>query len=94
MTYIRCHDDIGWAIDNADAVAVGVSGYFHQMFLSDYYSGIHPGSPARGLVFQANPQTGDRRISGVGGEPGRPGCGRLPRNRWTWWSAGCSWRTR
>jgi len=64
VTYIRCHDDIGWAIDNDDAVAVGVSGYFHQMFLSDYYSGIHPGSPARGLVFQANPQTGDRRISG------------------------------
>lgn len=67
VTYIRCHDDIGWAIDNNDAIAVGVSGYFHQMFLSDYYSGIHPGSPARGLVFQANPQTGDRRISGSAG---------------------------
>ncbi len=64
VTYIRCHDDIGWAIDNNDAVAVGVSGYFHQAFLSDYYSGVFPDSPARGLVFQANPATGDRRISG------------------------------
>ena len=22
-TYLRCHDDIGWAIDDADAAAVG-----------------------------------------------------------------------
>ena len=64
VTYIRCHDDIGWAIDSADAAAVGLNGYWHQSFLSDYYSGIYPGSPARGLVFQANPDTGDRRISG------------------------------
>ena len=28
VTYIRCHDDIGWAIDTDDAVAVGVYGYF------------------------------------------------------------------
>jgi amylosucrase len=65
VTYIRCHDDIGWAIDAADAAAVGLNGFWHQSFLSDYYSGIHPGSPARGLVFQANPVTGDRRISGT-----------------------------
>ena len=64
VTYIRCHDDIGWAIDDDDAAAVGLNGFWHQSFLSDYYSGIHPGSPARGLVFQANPETGDRRISG------------------------------
>src|SRR6478735_5641958 len=64
VTYIRCHDDIGWAIDAGDAAAVGLNGYWHQSFLSDYYSGIFPGSPARGLVFQANPETGDRRISG------------------------------
>ncbi|MGS0685230.1 alpha-amylase family protein [Nakamurella sp. GG22] len=64
VTYLRCHDDIGWAIDSADAAAVGLNGYWHQSFLSDYYSGSYPGSPARGLVFQANPETGDRRISG------------------------------
>jgi amylosucrase len=64
VTYIRCHDDIGWAIDAADAEAVGLNGFWHQSFLSDYYSGIHPDSPATGLVFQANPVTGDRRISG------------------------------
>ncbi|UBV42975.1 alpha-amylase family protein [Deinococcus taeanensis] len=63
--YVRCHDDIGWAISDADAHAVGLSGPGHRHFLSDFYSGEFPGSFARGLVFQFNPQTGDRRISGT-----------------------------
>ncbi|WP_316667759.1 alpha-amylase family protein [uncultured Propionibacterium sp.] len=63
-TYARCHDDIGWAISDADAAAVGVDGYDHRRFLSDFYSGEYKTSFARGLVFQANPLTGDRRISG------------------------------
>ncbi len=64
VTYARCHDDIGWAIGDDDAAAVGVSGYGHRSFLSDFYSGQFPGSWARGLVFQENPVTHDRRISG------------------------------
>ncbi|MET0145231.1 MAG: amylosucrase [Ilumatobacteraceae bacterium] len=65
ITYVRCHDDIGWAIDDGDAAAVGLSGPAHRRFLSDYYSGDFWQSPARGLVFQDNEQTGDRRISGM-----------------------------
>jgi len=64
ITYARCHDDIGWAIDDGDAAGVGLSGHEHRTFLSDFYSGRFPGSFARGLVFQHNEQTGDRRISG------------------------------
>ena len=63
-TYIRCHDDIGWAIADDDAMAVGLSGYAHRHFLSDFYSGVYPGSFARGGVFQHNPLNGDRRING------------------------------
>jgi amylosucrase len=63
-TYIRCHDDIGWAIDDVDAATAGLNGFAHRAFLSDFYSGEFPGSFARGLVFQANEATGDRRISG------------------------------
>jgi amylosucrase len=62
---VRCHDDIGWAISDEDAAAVGLNGFAHRQFLSDFYSGTFPGSDARGLVFQQNPATGDRRISGT-----------------------------
>ena len=64
ITYARCHDDIGWAISDEDAAAVGLNGHMHRSFLSDFYSGEFPGSWARGLVFQENQATGDRRISG------------------------------
>ena len=65
ITYVRCHDDIGWAVDDGDAAAVGLSGSAHRRFLSDWYSGAFPGSWARGLVFGENEETGDRRISGT-----------------------------
>jgi amylosucrase len=63
--YVRCHDDIGWAVTDEDAAAVGWSGPAHRHFLSDFYSGQFPGTFARGAVFQFNPATGDRRISGT-----------------------------
>ena len=65
-TYIRCHDDIGWAITEEDANAVpNVSGPGHRKFLADFYAGKHEGSFARGEIFQENAETGDRRNSGT-----------------------------
>ena len=64
LTYVRCHDDIGWAVTEADAAAVGLNGYLHRAFLSDFYNGRFPHSFARGATFQFNPRTNDRRISG------------------------------
>jgi amylosucrase len=64
-TYIRCHDDIGWAIGDGDASSVGWNGFLHRRFLADFYRGSFPGSFARGLIFQENPATGDRRNSGT-----------------------------
>jgi amylosucrase len=63
-TYIRCHDDIGWAITDDDARAVGASGHGHRTFLSAFYEGGFPGSFATGAPFQVNEATGDKRISG------------------------------
>ena len=63
-TYIRCHDDIGWAITDEDAASIGTSGHGHRNFLSDFYEGVFPGSFSRGALFQYNPETGDKRISG------------------------------
>ena len=64
-TYIRCHDDIGWAITDEDAGALGFSGGGHRAFLSDFYEGGFEGSFAQGALFQENPHTGDKRISGT-----------------------------
>ena len=63
-TYIRCHDDIGWAVADDDATAVGLDGFAHRSFLSDFYTGAFAGSFAEGEVFQHNPATGDRRVNG------------------------------
>ncbi|MCU0901352.1 MAG: alpha-amylase family protein, partial [Cypionkella sp.] len=63
-TYIRCHDDIGWAITDEDAHAKGLSGPAHRAFLSEFYEGSFPGSFATGALFQVNEATGDKRISG------------------------------
>lgn len=63
-TYIRCHDDIGWAITDEDAGALGFSGFLHRAYLSDFYEGEFEGSFARGALFQVNEETGDKRISG------------------------------
>jgi amylosucrase len=65
VTYARCHDDIGWAIDDVDANAVGWGGAEHRKFLSDFFAGDFPGSYARGARFQINPLNGDSRTSGT-----------------------------
>jgi amylosucrase len=64
VTYVRCHDDIGWAVSDADAWAVGWNPFEHRRFLASFFAGATPGSFARGAVFQANPSTGDARASG------------------------------
>ncbi len=64
-TYLRCHDDIGWAIDDADAASLGWDGAAHRAFLSEWYVGRFPGSFARGEEFQVNELTRDSRISGT-----------------------------
>ncbi|HSR68842.1 MAG TPA: alpha-amylase family protein [Acidobacteriota bacterium] len=63
-TYIRCHDDIGWAVSDADARAAGWDGPSHRKFLAEYYAGDFPTSCATGDYFQVNPRTGDARSSG------------------------------
>ena len=95
VTYIRCHDDIGWAIDADDAAAVGLNGFWHQIV------------PVR-LLLRASTRTHrpadwssrpTRRPATAGSADRRPA---WPASRAIviagrssiWWSAGCSWRTR
>lgn len=64
VTYIRCHDDIGWAVSDVDAAAVGLDGPARRRWLSQFYSANIADSFARGVVFQVNP-TGASPISGT-----------------------------
>ena len=63
-TYVRCHDDIGWAVSDLDARTVGYDPFAHRDFLNAFYAGEFPMSFARGARFGANPVTGDARVSG------------------------------
>lgn len=63
-TYVRCHDDIGWAVGDVDARAVGYDPFAHRDFLNAFFSGRYPLSYARGALFGENAETGDARISG------------------------------
>jgi amylosucrase len=64
-TYVRCHDDIGWAVTEEHAAAVGEDGHLHRRFLADFYAGEFPGTFARGARFQPDPVTGEARTSGT-----------------------------
>lgn len=65
VNYLRCHDDIGWTFDDEDARQMGIDPQGHRRFLNQFYTGQHPGSFARGVPFQYNPETGDLRVSGT-----------------------------
>jgi amylosucrase len=65
INYLRCHDDIGWTFDDADAGEVGINAYHHRQFLNAFFTGQFEGSFARGVPFQHNEQTGDMRIAGT-----------------------------
>lgn len=64
VNYVRCHDDIGWTFSDEDANKLGINAYEHRRFLNQFYSGEFPGSFAKGVPFQHNPDTGDMRICG------------------------------
>ncbi|MBF4462730.1 MULTISPECIES: alpha-amylase family protein [unclassified Rathayibacter] len=65
VTYVRGHDDIGWTFADEDAAELGIDAAGHRRFLNDFYTDRFEGTFARGVPFQENPRTGDRRVSGT-----------------------------
>ncbi|MDH4395059.1 MAG: alpha-amylase family glycosyl hydrolase [Limnobacter sp.] len=51
ISYIRCHDDIGWNVLKPE---LNAQGYSKLQFASQFFSGNAPGSYADGISFQAN----------------------------------------
>lgn len=64
INYVRCHDDIGLGYTDEMIRQAGYEPYAHRRYIKEYYSGVHPGSDARGALFSVNPKTQDARISG------------------------------
>ncbi len=65
LNYVRCHDDIGWAFSDEEVQAVGSDPREHRRFLTNFYTGKHEGTFARGEPFQPDSRTGDARVSGT-----------------------------
>ena len=65
VSYLRCHDDIGWAVDDAVARQVGLDPVAHRAFLAAFYRGDAPGSFAIGAPFSSNPAVADERTCGT-----------------------------
>lgn len=65
VNYVRCHDDIGWAVSDTSAAAAGLSGAAHRDFLARFYRGDFWQSFADGVPFSSNPDNGDERTCGT-----------------------------
>ena len=64
-TYVRCHDDIGWAVTDENAAAAMIDGTAHRRFLTRFFRGDFPLSFARGAAFSSNTGNGDERTCGT-----------------------------
>lgn len=65
LNYARCHDDIGLGYEDQHAAWSGYDPSSHRKFLTQFFTGKHEYSFARGETFMENEKTGDARISGT-----------------------------
>ena len=65
LNYLRCHDDIGWGLDEAVEEKLGIDPQKHKEYLYHFYEGNFPGSWAKGELYNYDPATGDARSCGT-----------------------------
>ncbi len=65
INYARCHDDIGWGLDEAKIRHMGFDPQAHKNFLIDFYLGSLEGSFSIGELYEYNPEKQDARNSGT-----------------------------
>ena len=53
LTYVRCHDDIGWNVLRPECALLGDASANRLRYVADFFAGAIPDSYARGLAFQA-----------------------------------------
>ena len=65
VNYLRCHDDIGWGLNEDYGRALGIDPLAHKKYLYEFFEGSFPGSFARGERYNYNPATQDARTCGT-----------------------------
>ncbi len=65
VNYIRCHDDIGWGLEEDEEHRLGIDPFLHKEYLYHFYEGVFPGSYARGQLYNYDPITKDARTCGT-----------------------------
>lgn len=65
LNYLRCHDDIGWGLDEDALRYFGIDPGVNKKYLNDFYSGVVSNSFARGELYNCDIVTKDARICGT-----------------------------
>jgi glycosidase len=65
INYVRCHDDIGWGLNEEALKSMGFDPFRHKQFLINFYNGSFINSFARGENYQFNARTQDARTNGT-----------------------------
>ncbi len=65
VNYLRCHDDIGWGLDEEQERALGIDPLTHKEYLYHFFEGVFPGSFARGELYNYDPVSKDARSCGT-----------------------------
>jgi amylosucrase len=65
VNYLRCHDDIGWGLNEEYGKSIGIDPVLHKKYLYEFFEGSFPGSFARGERYNYDPQTQDARTCGT-----------------------------
>ena len=65
LNYLRCHDDIGWGLDYQVLHEYGMEERPHKQYLNDFFQGFAENSCSRGVLYNADPDTGDARFCGT-----------------------------
>ena len=65
VNYLRCHDDIGWGLDEDAERSLCIDPQLHKEYLYRFYDGEFPGSWAMGETYNYDPATRDARSCGT-----------------------------
>ena len=65
VNYLRCHDDIGWGLDEDEERRLFIDPQMHKEYLYHFYEGEFPMSWSLGQLYNYDPNTGDARSCGT-----------------------------